>query len=209
MIKKYGEMSDKELLELYHEGDQWAFDEIIERYKDAVKYHARFFYLTGGDREDLLQEGMIGLFEAANTYREDRNASFSTFADMCIRSRIIKAVKFDNKKNNQPLNNSLSIENEKEKAGKDGKKADSVIVESDEGAGNPETIIVSREMQRLALERIKNILSDYENIVVSLYLQGKTLRDISYETDSSYKSVENAFSRIKTKVKKIGLDLWG
>ncbi len=207
MITEYKKFSDKELLDLYRGGDQWAFEEINERYKNVVRYHARFYYLTGGDGEDLLQEGMIGLFEATNTYRDDRNATFATFADMCIRSRIIKAVKSDNKKSNQPLNRSLPIEPEKSDKDERGEPVYSERFDSDGGIGNPERILIDEETNRLIVEKIMEQLSDFEGKIFVKYLEGKGLHEISSETDNSYKSVENAFSRIRGKVRKMSGEL--
>jgi len=204
----YSSMSDNELVKLHHLGDRWAFEEIAGRYKDTVRFHARFFFLTGGDSDDLLQEGMIGLFEAADTFKDDRNAAFATFADRCIRSRMIKAVKSDNKKSNRPLNTSLPIDGDNEKSD-DGEKFMSLGgLDSDGGIGNPEDIVINKELYRLKVEKINSNLSDFEKKVFFLYLAGKSISEIADEMHSSYKSADNALSRIKTKVKNMSNDIW-
>ncbi len=203
----YSRKSDTELIKLHHSGDRWAFEEIAGRYKDTVKFHARFFFLTGGDSDDLLQEGMIGLFEAADTFRDDRNASFATFADRCIRSRMIKAVKTDNKKSNRPLNTSVSIDGDKEQTDDGNRGSVSGSLESDGGIGNPEAIVINKELYRLKVEKINEELSDFEKKVFYLYLSGRSLNEIAEETAGTYKSADNALSRIKAKVRNISSDI--
>ena len=195
----YKSLSDTELIELYRDDDQWAFDEIFARYKKTVKFHARFFYLTGGDIEDLIQEGMLGLVDAVKSYRDDRGASFATFADRCIRSKIIKAVESDNKKSNAPLNNSVSLQDESS-SDEEGEKS-KVDHDSDEGLGNPENIVLDGENMRLAIEKISEKLSKLEDHIFRLFLKGHSISEISEETGMEYKAVDNALSRIKTKVR--------
>lgn len=204
---EYDTKSDKELLKLYNKGDHWAFDALAKKYKETVKFHARFFYLTGGDADDLLQEGMIGLFEATVTYKDDRNASFATFADRCIRSRMIKAVNSDNKKSNRPLNTSVPIISECNQSDKDAYFRNCSKLDSDGGSGNPESIVINKELYRITVEKIKKALSGLENKIFLLYLSGKSLNDISDEIGITYKSADNALSRIKTKVKNLKDDI--
>lgn len=197
---RYEELSDTELIKMYRNDDQWAFDEIFARYRKTVKFHARFFYLTGGDIEDLIQEGMLGLVDAVKSYRDDRGASFATFADRCIKSKIIKAVESDNKKSNEPLNNSVSLQSESKSGDKEGAKI-KVDHDSDEGLGNPENIVIDSENIRIAIERISDRLSGLEDRIFRLFLKGHSISEISEEKGMEYKAVDNALSRIKNKVR--------
>ena len=202
-MKNYSMLTDYRLLYLYKQGDRWAFDELLERYRDTVKYHATFFFLPGGDREDLIQEGMIGLFDAVTSYKDDRNATFATFAARCIRSRMIKAVVSGNKEGNIPLNTSISLESE------DGE--DMLYRRSTEGndsvhnGGDPEKIVMSKEYMRITIEKIRGSLSELERKVFDLFLEGLNYREIADELDMSPKSVDNALHRIMTKVKNIDI----
>ncbi len=199
MTGKYAGSTDNELLKMYHEGDEGAFNEILVRYKDMVRMRARFFFLRGGDVEDLIQEGMIGLFEAVRTYKEDRNTEFITFANRCVRSKMIKAVKSDNKKSNGPLNNSISLDIFDE--GQDGEVNEAYTLRTahNEEYSNPENIVIDREDTRLFISELDSRLSKMESEVFHLFIGGRDYKEIAGVMGKTPKSIDNALHRILAK----------
>ena len=186
----YTEYSDEELIGLLREGRRDITDYIMEKYKGMVKAKARSMYLLGGDSDDLIQEGMIGLFRAVRDYRPDKNASFATFANLCVERQIYKAIEISGRQKHRPLNSyiSLSEENSPLKNAEDTKQQ------------NPEEIIIDRENADLMLEKIRQKLSPFENQVLELYLEGLDYHQIARQMEKSPKSIDNALQRIRNKI---------
>ena len=192
MDKTAEKLTDEELIGIYRKGSLDAMTDLIIRYKPLVKNRARLFYLEGGDREDLLQEGMIGLFKAIKEYDAEKEASFATFARLCITRQMLSAIEAAGRKKHMLLNESLSIEQLDE-----GQIADRVGV-----ADGPEKIFFEQEDSKLLMENINRNLSKMEKQVLELYISGMDYLEIADMMGKSGKSIDNALQRIRNKIKK-------
>ena len=190
MMKDYEGMSDEELILRAQKGEKKLEEFLIDKYKGMVRKKAHAMFLIGGEQEDLIQEGMIGLFRAVRDYRPDKNASFATFANLCVERQIYKAIEISGRQKHRPLNSyiSLSEENSPLKDTEDTKQQ------------NPEEIIIDRENADLMLERIRKKLSPLENQVLELYLEGLDYHQIAKQMEKSPKSIDNALQRIRNKI---------
>lgn len=199
------EMGDEEirLLEQAQQGDSDAISSLLEKYKSMVRALARPLFLMDGEQDDLVQEGMIGLFKAIQTYDREKGTAFESFANTCIRGQLYTAVKKSNRKKNLPLNSYISlysVENGEENPDKDG---GFVIDKTPDWQNNPERIVVGREYQRDLQERLYRHLSKMEMRVLDLFLQGMTYQEIAARLDKAPKSIDNALQRIKSKIKNL------
>ncbi len=185
--KKQKGMPDSALVSLARSGDKRAMDELFERYKNIVRAHARRFFLVGGEVEDLIQEGMIGLYEAVTSYDEGK-ASFKSFANLCINRRIVDAVKSATRQKNMPLNDYVSIFSP---------NFDLVSEDSIEGE------LIERENRTELLQTLGQALSKFEFQVVVCYMDGMSYDQISKATGKSEKSIDNALQRSKKKLASI------
>ena len=179
-------MTDEQLVALCKRGDKVAWEQLYERYKPRVLKIARRFFLSGGETEDLVQEGMCGLYSAVNGFVQDK-ANFSAFASSCIRNRIVDAVKKSGRAKHSALNNFLPIV----EVGED-------LISSD----TPEDELIMREDKRELLHKMSKILSSREFKAVVMYTDGMTLSEISSALDKNIKSVDNAINRAKHKLQK-------
>ena len=195
-------LKDEELIKLYRDGNEDAIDIIFERYKYLVRKKAKAMYIAGGDNDDLIQEGMIGLYKAVRDYNEDRQASFATFAGMCINRHMMSAVTASNRKKNIPLNSYVSFDAPADGDEQSGTKLVEVLKPDNEQ--NPEYMFIDREHTRLLEDKIVSALSGYEKKVLDMYLEGKDYIEIAKELNKQPKSVDNAIQRIRIKVARIG-----
>ncbi len=179
-------MSDEKLALLAQSGDKHAENALLERYSGLVRSKARGFFLVGGETEDLIQEGMIGLYFAVNSYKE--GAPFKNYASVCVTRRIIDAIKSSNRQKNSPLNDYVSISGEE----------DSLFY-----GGDIEEELIRTESTGEFFKKISKVLSDTEFRVTVLYLNGMSHLEIVEATGKNYKSVDNALSRAKSKLQKI------
>lgn len=184
----YNDLSDEKLVEFAKQGEQPAYSEIFDRYKEIVKIKARAFYIAGGENDDIIQEGMIGLFNAVRDYDEEKGFSFSTFAGICIERQIATAIKKASSKKNSPLNTSIPIPDEN-----NGEEANETI--------NPESILIDRERAEAMENSLRTTLSRFENLVLDMLLEGMKYDEIAEEMGISRKSSDNAIQRIKRKMK--------
>lgn len=187
------EADDNTLIRAYRNGDADAAEILMNRYKQMVRSTARELYLVGGDREDLLQEGMLGLFKAIRQYDPDREASFSTFAGMLVSRQMYTAIEASRRKKHQALNSSISL-NELEEDQGDGALG---TVES------PETIYLEEENARTLQKQIEDSLSPLETKVFRLYLEGQDYGQIASTLGKKTKSIDNALQRIRAKVRSV------
>ncbi|OLR58749.1 RNA polymerase subunit sigma-70 [Anaerostipes sp. 494a] len=193
-MKKYDQCLDQELLIKIRSGDDEAMEYLMEKYRGLVRTEARKFFLTGGDEEDLIQEGMIGLFKAVRSYQEERDAAFSTFATICVRRQIYSTVTASNRKKHGPLNNYISIFGSfTEENG----KLNEVLEDSLE---NPEELLLRKEKIRNYYDIINEKLSDYEKQVMEHYLNGDDYTQIAKKLGRTDKSIDNAIQRIRRKL---------
>lgn len=193
--------SDEELIVLYQAGNENAIDFIFERYKNLVRKKAKAMFLAGGDNDDLIQEGMIGLYKAVRDYNAGKEASFATFASMCINRQMITAVTASNRKKNTPLNTYVSFDTP---AGNDEdfdmKLVDTLQPETEQ---NPEKLLIDKERTQDLQTRLFAMLSPFEMQVLNLYLEGMDYLQIAEELEKTAKSIDNALQRIRSKVSKI------
>lgn len=176
-----------------------AMDYLISKYKNFVRARARNFFLVGADREDIVQEGMIGLFKAVRDYRPDRQASFRAFADLCVRCQIISAVKTATRQKHQPLNKSLSLD--RSSYDRDGERPLIDKVPEQDVSSNPEAALQLLQDCQDVISRIGEQLSPIERDVLELYLEGRSYKEISEETGYHFKRVDNALQRVKNKLR--------
>ena len=185
----YSRLSDEELIQRIRSGEQQPEDYLLEKYKPLVRRCARPLYLAGGDQEDLLQEGMLGLFHAIREYRFDRDSLFRTFAEICISRQMYSAVLSAGRQKNQLLNQSVPLDD-----------MDPAQQEQALGrAESPETIVIRQEDVRWQLEELRKKLSPMENRVIDCYLAGLDRNEIAQQLGKSYKSIDNALQRIRLK----------
>ena len=190
-MKTSTEVTDETLWRLAAEGDLSAEERLIGRYVRLVRSCARPYFLVGGDSEDLLQEGMIGLLTAIRQYDPDRNAVFKPFAEICIRNRLYNAIKSALRAKHTPLNGSVSLESplfDESQTAASGLRAD------------PEEILIARERMEEALDPVRSPLSGLEQEVLRLYLGGYSFTEIAQIMDRQPKSIDNAIQRIRKKL---------
>ena len=196
--------SDEELIVRYRDGDTDAMDFIFELYKYLVRKKAKAMFLAGGDNDDLIQEGMIGLYKAIRDYNTDREASFATFASMCINRQMITAVAASNRKKNMPLNTYVSYDMP---AGGD-EDSDMRLVDilQSQTELNPEKLLIDKEHNWDLKSRLKEVLSTFEQQVLTYYLEGMDYTAIAKKMQKPPKSVDNALQRIRSKAARLTLE---
>lgn len=200
--EKYEGLSDIELIMKSRDGNSEVTDFLMEKYKDLVRSKARSMYILGADNDDLIQEGMIGLFKAVRDYDAGRDASFYTFAELCISRQIYTAVQASRRKKHIPLNNYISLYgNVSDNAQDDDKYLIDDLQQS--GAQSPEEMVIDRENVERLEQKIEESLSPFEKQVLDLYLTGMSYVQIARVLGKDEKSTDNALSRLKTKIKKI------
>jgi len=187
-------MNDNEIIGYIRQGDAEAMDFLLERYKGLVKKKANALYLIGGEKEDIIQEGMIGLYKAVRDYNSEKEAAFSTFAELCVTRQIYTAISASNKKRNQPLNNYISFEQQSEEL------AD--VARNGYINGNPEETVIGRENAKQLKEFIDKELSNLEKKVIGFYLEGYSYMQIAEMLEKKPKAIDNAVQRIRAKLKK-------
>ncbi len=193
----FTQMSDDELIEHIHQGDCEAQEVLIKRYKNFVLAKSRSYFLVGADREDIVQEGMIGLYKAIRDYRIERLASFRAFAELCITRQIITAIKAATRQKHQPLNSYISLNKPIYDEESDRTLLD--VLKSGK-LSNPEQLFIGKETYQLIEGEINEMLSDLEYDVLQEYLEGKSYQDIADSIDKHVKSVDNALQRVKRKL---------
>lgn len=195
----YQEMQDNEIIDLIQSGDNNALDFIINKYNDIVNIKASKFFANGVEREDIIQEGLIGLYKATKSYDTNKQNSFKNFANLCIERQLITSIKSANRQKNIPLNSAFSLnapayeEDESDIFGKI----------DDKTAEDPLETITKKEYYNLVETKIDESLSDFEKRVLNEYKKGKSYSDIASGLNSKIKSVDTAIQRIKKKASKI------
>jgi len=185
------ELSDEALCRRAGEGDSQAETELVRRYGRLVRICARPLFLAGGDSEDLIQEGMLGLLTAIRGFDPGRDAAFRTYAEICIRSRLYTAIRAAQGGKHAPLNHSVSFEPP---------LFDGTNASQFSSVENPEDVIIGREELKERLDALKGRLSEFEAEILPLYLNGLSCREIAQRVGRSQKSVDNAVQRVRRKV---------
>ncbi len=199
---KYGRLTDEQLIEKLRIGEREIMDHIMVKYKSMVRKKARAMYLLGGENEDLIQEGMIGLIKAVRDYDASQGASFSSFAELCVSRQMYSAIEASKRKKHFPLNTYVSLYEESE-VEKDGRTMPLIDTIEPEQENDPEALYFSKEYTEAFVEQLKDNLSAFENHVLYLHLMGTDYRKIAELLDKSPKSIDNALQRIKNKAEKM------
>ncbi len=190
-------LTDEQLVKMSQEGSETAEEILIEKYKSLVKNKAKAYYIAGADNEDVVQEGMIGLFKAIRSYDANKEAAFKTYADTCINSQIITAIKKANRRKHQPLNESISLNSEVSEGDWETTMQD--VLEGS-GENDPEAMALAREIAESLQEAGSEIFSDFEWKVWSEKLKGHDYQEIAEILQRPPKSIDNALQRIKKKI---------
>ncbi len=192
----YEAFSDEELIEKLRRGEDDITDYILEKYKPLVRKKTNAMYLIGGEPDDLIQEGMIGLFKAIRDYKPDKDASFYHFAELCINRQLYSALEASNRKKHQPLNSYISLS---EQEHPDAVAAE-LLVDKESG---PEQTVIEQELWEEYKKRLAQNLSKMENQVLQYYLDGNHYIQIAEMMGKSPKSIDNALQRIRQKIRQI------
>lgn len=196
LLSQNNTIPDEVLCAMVSSGDRLAEEILVMRYNRLVRICARPFFLAGGDSEDLIQEGMLGLLSAVRSFQSDKAASFRTFAEVCIKSRLISAVRAASSGKHSPLNSYISFETPSFDGIADFSSATAIGVSQ----SNPEDMLISREELQEHLDKAKGQLSGFEANVLSFYLDGLSYQEIAAQVKRSPKSVDNAVQRIRRKL---------
>jgi RNA polymerase sporulation-specific sigma factor len=194
------QLSDNELTSLVHGGNSQALDFLINKHKNFVRAKARTYFLIGADHEDIIQEGMIGLYKAIRDYKDDKRASFRAFAELCVTRQIITAIKTATRQKHIPLNSYVSLD--KPIYDEDSERtlldiwADKAVID------DPQDLIVNQENHGNMKGKLAEVLSELEREVLVLYLDGRTYQEISVELNRHVKAIDNALQRVKRKLER-------
>lgn len=197
---EYTQMTDEKLIENIKNEDAKALDCLMERYNEVVNMKANKFFMVGAEKEDMVQEGMIGLYKAVKSFDSEKQNSFRTFANMCIERQLITAVKNSNRQKHIPLNSSLSLNATAYDDNDDMDKLDILDLKTQ---NDPSDIIANQEYFKSIEEQIKENLSEFELAVLYEYEKGKTYASIAEKLNTKTKSVDTAIQRIRKKANKI------
>ena len=198
-MKQYDGIKDEELISRFKNGESEILDYLMEKYKNMVRKKARTMFLIGGENDDLIQEGMIGLFKAVRDYQPDRDAAFQTFASICVDRQIYNAIQSSNRQKHQPLNSYISLSEQ------DGENEEHL---GDNWGENPESIIIDQENVQDLEQEITATLSPMENQVLEYYLAGNGYGEIAQIMGKTPKSIDNALQRIRGKIRNFSLSFW-
>lgn len=192
-------LSDEQLVELVHKGNSEALDFVIHKYRNFVRAKARSYFLIGADKEDIVQEGMIGLYKAVRDYKGDKLSTFRAFAELCITRQIITAIKTATRQKHIPLNSYVSLD----KPIYD-EESDRTLMDVLTGTkvSDPQELIINREQFTSIEGKVNELLSDLERRVLALYLDGRSYQEISEELNRHVKSIDNALQRVKRKLER-------
>ena len=191
---------DEELLALARSGDPDAAEELLRRHKDIPRSKANLYYMLGADREDLVQEGMIGLFKAIGSYEPERGASFKTFAELCVSRQMLSAMKMASSKKNLALNSAFSLESPM------GDQTDPISLGETIPAGqesDPEKALLLRELEQSLLRDDQKLFSRMEKQVLELMLQGYDYQRIAAKLEKTPKQIDNAIQRVRNKISRL------
>jgi RNA polymerase sporulation-specific sigma factor len=199
MLSKYDYQSDEDIVEAFREGESEALEFLINKYRNFVRAKARSYFLIGADREDIIQEGMIGLYKSIRDFKGDKLASFKAFAELCITRQIITAIKTATRQKHIPLNSYVSLDKPIYDEESDRTLLDVICGTQ---VSDPEELIINQEEFVGLEDKMSEILSDLERKVLMLYLDGRSYQEIAVDLDRHVKSIDNALQRVKRKLEK-------
>lgn len=197
--RDYDSLADEELVESVREGDGEALEYLINKYRNFVRAKARSYFLVGADREDIIQEGMIGLYKSIRDYRGDKLTSFKAFAELCITRQIITAIKTATRQKHIPLNSYVSLDKPIYDEDSDRTLLDVI---GGSRVQDPEELMINKEEFSGLEDKMSEVLSDLERKVLMLYLDGRSYQEISEDLDRHVKSIDNALQRVKRKLER-------
>ena len=195
----YNNMTDEELIELIKSGDKYAIDFLIEKYKDLVNMKVGKYFMIGAEKEDIVQEGMIGLFKAIQSFKPDKQNSFKTFANLCIERQLITAIKTSNRQKHQPLNSYLSLSSSAYNNEDDENNSEMIEFFDSHTTEDPLETITKKEYYKTVENAIDTSLSNFEKQVLQRFIKGESYVDIAAKLDAPVESVDNAIQRIRKK----------
>lgn len=197
----YEKKTDEELIMDFRGGDTAIMDYLLEKYKPMVKKKAKAMYLLGGDSDDLIQEGMIGLFKAVRDYDSAQETSFGTFAQICVTRQLYSAIRASRRKKHLPLNSYISLYDNEEIS--EEKESELIQIQNVAATNNPEDLVIHKESEDSFMNELEGNLSELERKVLYLHLLGTDYRTIAKLLGKSPKAVDNALQRIKTKAEEL------
>ena len=200
-MQDYSVYTDEELICRLRDGEEAIIDYILKKYKNLVRKHAQNMYILGAEEQDLIQEGMVGLFYAIKDYDSGRDASFFTFADLCVSRRMYNAIKAAQREKHTPLNNYVSLYGDNDDKNSDGKSGFIELLSAGE-ISNPENLLIDQENVKQIKDIVEKELSAFEKQVFDLYITGMKYVQIAKVLGRDEKSTDNALQRIKSKLKK-------
>ena len=202
MMDKYDAVTDEMLISDFRSGNSEIMDYIMVKYKSMVRKKARAMYLIGGENEDLIQEGMIGLIKAVRDYNPSQKASFASFAELCVSRQMYTAIEASKRKKHLPLNSYISLYEDR---GSGDEEKNIPLIDTIEPAveNNPETLYFGKKFTEVFVEELKQNLSALENRVLYLHLMGTDYKTIAELLDKSPKAIDNALQRIRSKAEKL------
>lgn len=199
----FNKYSDEELINIIRDGNSIAQEYLIDKYKNLVKIKSRSYFILGADREDIIQEGMIGLYKAIRDFKPEKQANFYSFAELCIVRQVITAIKSANRQKHIPLNSYLSLN---KTVYDENDECTYLEMLTDNVNSNPETLFIGNENKQDIEKKMSAVLSKLEQEVLNLYLNGKSYHEIAKIIERDEKSIDNALQRVKKKVEKILCD---
>lgn len=199
MVSDYASLSDEDIVQAFRLGESEALEFLINKYRNFVRAKARSYFLIGADREDIIQEGMIGLYKSIRDFRADKQSSFKAFAELCITRQIITAIKTATRQKHIPLNSYISLDKPIYDEDSDRTLLDVI---SGTQICDPEQLAINKEEFMGLEDKMSEILSDLERKVLMLYLDGQSYQEISVDLDRHVKSIDNALQRVKRKLEK-------
>ena len=199
LVEQFEKMSDEQLVEQVHQGNTDALDYLITKYRLFVKSKAKSYFLIGADKEDIVQEGMIGLYKAIRDFKGDKLSSFRAFAELCITRQIITAIKTATRQKHIPLNSYVSLDKPIYDEESERTLMDIIISPV---TNDPERIIINQEDYSRLEHKMGEVLSELELQVLSRYLAGQSYYEISGELNRHVKSIDNALQRVKRKLER-------
>lgn len=189
MLGKYRELIDEELVLLAQSGDSLAEECLIKRYTNSIRERKHIYFIAGADSEDVIQEGMIGLFKAIQSYCADKDASFKTYANLCINRQIISAIRAAARRKHEPLNNSISL---------DGERDDESLFSG--YTDTADDLLIEKKLAEIIWSDENSLLSRMEKTVLKEYIKGKSYGEIANKLGKNTKSIDNAMQRIRKKI---------
>lgn len=195
----YSVMNDEQLIELIKSGDKYAIDFLIEKYKDLVNMKVSKYFIIGAEKEDIIQEGMIGLFKAIQSFKADKQNSFKTFANLCIERQLITAIKTSNRQKHMPLNSYLSLSASAYNNEDDDSDSSMIEFFDSHTTEDPLETLTKKEYYQTVENAIDKSLSDFEKQVLKRFIKGESYVNIAESLNTPVKSVDNAIQRIRKK----------